>query len=249
MFGGRITTPLATPWATWLVMCLGVLSAGIVHADEALDDLAGRIEYAFYAGDSRSLLHSWQQLEKLQVAEADTAARDSYLNYGRWKAAQLLATSNPEQAQQYAQACADFKPRVKAAAMLATQHALVAACYGMLQTLRPVRRVLYRSDREAALQRALQTNANAPQVLFIAAWLSTHLDTAEKALPLLTRASNSFGAANHPGWGFAETCYLLGKLEQTRGNALAARNALEQALLQAPDYRDAQQLLQSLSLK
>jgi Tfp pilus assembly protein PilF len=57
------------------------------------------------------------------------------------------------------------------------------------------------------------------------------------------------GRSPNLNWGYAETCYLLGKVELERGNVLAARNALEQALLQAPDYRDAQQLLQSLNLK
>lgn len=251
MFRRGTTTKWVTLSATWL-MSLSTLSAGMTaRADEVLDDLTGRIEYAFYAGDSRILLQSWQQLDALQVAAVDAAVRDNYLNYGRWKAAQLLAASDPEQAERYALACVDFKPTLKTGALLATQHALVAACYGMLETLRPVRRVLYRGDREAALQRALQTHAATPQVLFIAAWLSSRLETADKAYPLLTKASNSFGAADNAGrgnagWGYAETCYLLGKLELARGNVLAARNSLEQALVQAPDYRDAQQLLQSL---
>ena len=34
-----------------------------------------------------------------------------------------------------------------------------------------------------------------------------------------------------------------------RGNALAARNMLERALVLAPDYRDARQALQSLNVK
>ncbi len=234
--------------ATSLGACAGMTSA---RADEMLDDLAGRIEYAFYAADSRGLQQGWQQLDKLQVEPADRALRDSYLNYGRWKAAQLLAKDDPAQAQQYAEACTEAKAMSKEGAMLATHHALLAACYGMLETLRPVRRVLYRGDREAELNRALQAGATLPQVQLIAAWLGLQQEAADKALVLLTQALNGVGSVGSSsiGWGYAETCYLLGKLELQRGNALAARNALEQALVHAPDYRDARQLLQSLTLK
>jgi hypothetical protein len=244
-----------------LAACLGTWGTGIstARADEVLDDLVGRIEYAFYAADSRSLQQSWQQLDKLQVEPAERALRDSYLNYGRWKSAQLLAADSPGQAQQYAQACAESRTAAKDAPMRATHQALVAACYGMLETLRPLRRMLYRHDREAALDRALQAAGDNPQVLYIAAWLDLQQESADKAYALLTRAVSGFGALETPApmtartttadWGYAETCYLLGKLEMVRGNALAARNALEQALVQAPDYRDARQLLQSLTLK
>lgn len=237
------------------MLCLGMV-AGMtsVRANEVLDDLAGRIEYAFYAADSRSLQQSWQQLDKLQVEPANNARRDSYLNYGRWKVAQLLAADNPAQAQQFAQDCAESRTTAKDAATLANHQALVAACYGMLEALRPMRRVLYRGDRDAALNQALQAAGKSPQVLLVAAWLGLQQESTDKAYSVLTQAMREFGATQ-PGrsansnWGYTETCYLLGKIELARGNALAARNALEQALLQAPDYRDAQQLLQSLSLK
>ncbi len=243
--------------AVLLVLILGTTGTDLAtaRADEALDDLAGRIEYAFYAADSRSLQQSGQVLEKLQVDPMDSALRDSYLNYGRWKAAQLLATDNPEQARQFAQSCAESRSTARDAPTLALQHALVAACYGMLEFLRPMRRVLYRGNRESALKQALQEGGSAPQVMFIAAWLGLQQDSAENSYSLLTQAMNGFGAVQTSGrattadWGYAETCYLLGKLEMARGDALGARNALEQALVLAPDYRDARQLLQSLTVK
>jgi tetratricopeptide (TPR) repeat protein len=250
---GRIAALLALCGGT---LCTGVSSA---RADEALDDLIGRIEYAFYSADSRSLQQSWQELNNLQVEPADNALRDSYLDYGRWKMAQLLATDNPAQAQQFALACAESRTTAKDASTLATHHALAAACYGMLEMLRPLRRLLYRGDREAALGQALQERGNAPQILFVAAWLGLQQESVDQAYSLLTRALDGFSAIQttgqtvshsaNPDWGYAETCYLLGKLELVRGNTLAARNALEQALVQAPDYRDARLLLQSLNLR
>lgn len=236
--------------------CLAVISLGSTTAlaDETLNDLAGRIEYAFYSADGRSLLQSWQLLEKLQPTSADKELHDSYVNYGRWKLAQLFATNAPDRAQQWAQTCAESKLSSKNTTLLATHQALVAACLGMLEELRPVRRLLYKNDREVAISQALQTAASSAQVRFIAGWLLTKQDAANTGYATLLQALQRFAAtpttqSTNPGWGYAETCYLLGKAEIARGNALAARNTLEQALVLAPDYRDAQQLLPSLQLK
>ncbi|MGC3980841.1 MAG: hypothetical protein QM808_06265 [Steroidobacteraceae bacterium] len=218
-----------------------------VHANEMLDDLTGRIEYAFYAGDARTLQQSVQALEKLQVDASERDLYGSYLNYGRWKLAQLLATTDPNQAQQSAQLCADGYSSVSSAA---TQQALAAACLNVLETLRPLRGVLYRRERDAAITHAVQTGSKTLEVQFVAAWLATKnaRQDASAGYTAIKQVVAQYSAAS-ASWGHAEACYLLGQAELVRGDKLAARNALEQALVLAPDYRDARQLLQSLSLK
>jgi tetratricopeptide (TPR) repeat protein len=236
-------------------MAVNFLCIAAVHAEEDLRDLAGRIEYSYYAADGRGLQ---QSLDALAQLADDTSERDllnSYLNYGRWKLSQLLAKSDPDRAQDAAEACADSKTNSKQAAARATSHALVAACLDMLGELRPLRKVLYRGRRDDALTEARQSGATIAQVQFIAAWISGRKNETLQADAELKRALTQYDQAetaagsSDAGWGHAEAAYLLGKSHAARGDTLAARNALEQALILAPDYREAQLLLRSLTLK
>jgi tetratricopeptide (TPR) repeat protein len=236
-------------------LAAGVLGASSVHADEQLDDLAGRIEYAFYSGDSASLQQDLQSMEKLEVAPGDHEQYSNYLNYGRWKLAQLLAHDNSAQAQKQAERCADADLAGKPGILLAMQQAVRAACLGTLEQLRPLRSALYHGSRTTALEQAQLASAKSPEVQFVTAWLALRKDHPDSAYALLTNAVEHYAAAEteaHPGvprWGYAEACYWLGRAEMARGNALAARNMLERALVLAPDYRDAHQALQSLNVK
>jgi tetratricopeptide (TPR) repeat protein len=243
--------------AKQLVGCMAINGLCVVaaHADEQLSDLAGRIEYAYYAADARSLLQSVNALEHLTDVGAQRDLVSSYLNYGRWKLSQLLLTSDPVRAEQAADACSDSKTSSKQLSSQATHHALVAACLEMLVELRPLRKVLYRSRRDSEMADAKRSGATIAQVQFIAAWLSSGKNDAAQAdadlklaLAQFDQAETAAGSSD-AGWGHAEAAYLMGKSLATRGNALAARNALEQALVLAPDYREAQQLLRSLTLK
>lgn len=245
----------AFKWAMLGCLAVNGLCIAVAHADEDLRDLAGRVEYSYYAADVRGLQQSLDALAKLSgdVPTADLA--ESYLNYGRWKLSQLLAKNDSGRAAELAETCADTKPASKNAANLATQHALVAACLEMLGELRPLRRILYRNHRDAELAAAQQTGSAVAQVQFIAAWIASRLNeptspnaALKQALAQFDVAETAAGSSNS-GWGHAEACYLQGKAESARGDLLAARNALEQALVLAPDYRDAQQLLRSLTLK
>jgi Tfp pilus assembly protein PilF len=52
-----------------------------------------------------------------------------------------------------------------------------------------------------------------------------------------------------PDWGHAEALTLLGAQYLQRGDPLAARDALERALVIAPDFREAQNLLQTAATR
>jgi Tfp pilus assembly protein PilF len=70
----------------------------------------------------------------------------------------------------------------------------------------------------------------------------------ERALVKLRRAVAAFeleraGAEQLPGWGAAEAYLLLARDLLDHGEALGARDALEHALLIAPDYAQARGLM------
>ena len=75
-------------------------------------------------------------------------------------------------------------------------------------------------------------------------------DMAETALERWRTVVAKFEAAppsqpGKPDWGHAEALTLLGQSYLKRGEMVAARDVLERALVLAPDYRQAQKLLQT----
>ncbi len=230
------------------------VSAEPVQEQARLDDLAGQIEYAFYAQERMHLQQAVQTLEGMVAADNSPAAR-LWLNYGRWKSAQLSARTVASAAADVATRCAGTSWSDKEPVIVqAMGHALNAACAELLAELQPLRAVFHRRDRQRELQQALILGPKQAQVHFIAAWIAQHNGDSKPAYESLQRAALLYddhdAAVGDLGeWGQAEMFYLLGKLDIDRHDSLAARNALERALVLAPDYRDAAVLIKTLSVQ
>lgn len=214
-----------------------------------MSDLSARIEYAFYASDPAALRQALNSLVKLAGDDARDDLQLSSINYGRWKLAQLLASTNADEAGRLAESCVSAIP-VKPTA---EHSALAAACFAMLEELRPLRRVWYRGEREQRLKQALTLAPKNSQVQLVAAWIKTAREPDSQTTYAELKATvAAFGADNEsleePQWGQAEAWYLLGKAELSRHDTLAARNALERASVIAPDYRAAQELLKKINV-
>lgn len=235
----------------WAFATAVVLSS--VRSAEAQDaervDLAARIEYAYYTADIASLQRDLTAYEKLSGQGGDELG---YLNYGRWKFAQLVLAAKRkdliDSAATQAQRCNEAPSTKLDNSVQATQLALASACALMLERLRPLRAVLYRGERRAHLEQAMQLGAEVAQVQLIQGWQAVIVDAARTERMALLRAAVARyeDTAAATGWGYAEALYLLAAEEQQQGNTLAARDALESTLVQAPDYRDARQLMQQL---
>src|SRR5438067_1132676 len=101
--------------------------------------------------------------------------------------------------------------------------------------------------------RALRLAARNPRVLLIDAMSDYQLapergGDKERALAKLRQAVAAFeleraGTEQLPGWGAAEAYLLLARDLLDHGEALGARDALEHALLIAPDYAQARRLM------
>src|SRR5437016_5906188 len=101
--------------------------------------------------------------------------------------------------------------------------------------------------------RALRLAACNPRVLLIDAMSDYQLapergGDKERALAKLRQAVAAFeleraGTEQLPGWGAAEAYLLLARDLLDHGEALGARDALEHALLIAPDYAPARRLM------
>jgi tetratricopeptide (TPR) repeat protein len=230
---------------------------------EEIEDTAGRIQYAWFTGEARELESALTEMEALETDATLRGLRAYYLAYGRWRLAQLYAHAATEgssasarsQASSAAQACARHaQEAVVADARNADAYAIQAICPAYAMTfagaLRGGRREGRPSCRTGALRTANSLEPGNPRVLLIdrlcmgepasADEMRKVVEAFESAPPRTSRA---------PDWGHAEALALLGQSYLTSGDALAARDALERALVIAPDYREAQELLQTAAVR
>lgn len=196
-----------------------------------------------------------QALAALETNDDFAVLQQNQLDYGRWKLAQLSGPSNSAQAQELAEECVDSKLPAKTPSASAALHlALHAACLSELAQQRPVRSFIYRRERDSVFSQALKLDGKSVQVRLVGSWLKyssrEQLDSVElNSLVAAYDKAASGELTDNVLWGQAEACFLLGQAEMEKGNVLAARNALERAILLAPEYPAAQALLRSLTVK
>lgn len=100
------------------------------------------------------------------------------------------------------------------------------------------------------MRTALTLGAENPRVQFINAFCSPVGEGDPGTVDRWRAVVTLFEAAppsepGKPDWGHAEALTLLGESYLKRGEMVAARDVLERALVLAPDYRQAQKLLQT----
>jgi tetratricopeptide (TPR) repeat protein len=253
-----------------VVAITACLAMGSAHSDPTaeLDDAAARLQYAFYTADSRHLEDVLALVDRLEVPSTLAAMKEYYAAYGHWKLAQLYsddsardggsASARRSAANKAAQSCvkhgeAAFKlePRMDEA------YAIHAVCAAFGAGLRPSDKSSSAGCvRSKSLQMALQLGADNPRVMLIEAVCmggggsasSTALfDKLREVIKAFESAAPS--RPGKPDWGQAEALVLLGQSYLQRGDSLAARDVIERALVLAPDYRKAQELLQAAATR
>lgn len=225
-----------------------------------LDDAAARIQYAFFTADPRQLEAALGLLDRLDASGALIAMKEYYAAYGNWKLAQLhveelgrgRAPGAKSAAGKAAQACVKHgEAAVKADPRLEEAHAIYAVCASYGSGLNPLGQPSFGGcARSKALHTAQQLAPDNPRIKLIEA-ICLGEDAAGSAalFDKLRETLRAFESAppsrpGRPDWGQAEALVLLGQNYLQHGDALAARDAIERALVLAPDYRKAQELLQ-----
>ena len=227
-----------------------------------LDDAAARMQYAFFTADARSLENVLSLVQEFEAEAASKAIKSYQLAYGYWKLAELYAQAAEEdrsnrsasgQASKAARACSEHaRAAVEDAPQLAEAYAIRAACEDMPQGflrlggLRPGS-----CARSRELKHALSQAPQNPRVLFVEA-LCTGEQNAAAELAHWQKVAEAFAEAaptrpGMPDWGHAEALTLLAEHHLQRGNFVAARDAVERALVIAPDYHAAQMLLETIA--
>ena len=246
-------------WRAGLAL-LAILGAG-VHADAThWRDIESRIQYGYYTEDSRALQTLQQALSE---DDAHDPLRGYYAALVAWRLALLATQNSPAEgraaAAPLAERCVKELDGVLAAqADFAEGFALRAACQeppaaagGGLHL--PFAGHGARKD----IERALALAPHNPRVLLIDALgdyelPSTQGGNRERALVKLRQAVAAFevergGPEPVPGWGAVEAYLYLARDLMDHGDAVSARDALEHALLLAPDYRQARRLMAKIA--
>jgi tetratricopeptide (TPR) repeat protein len=238
---------------------LTLLTYGAPHAakNEVLDDLSARVQFDFYAGDARALQLDLQALKQLEVDPEQVILRQYYLAYGYFRLAEIGGDKDRSSARKLANTCIDLagdivdqeskrvtpRERARLNTLYAELWAIRGAC-GSLETelsLLPETSMSSNKARKSATALA----PNNPRVKLLAAIheskrakTNQEFVSANKLLLDVTQlfASPPPADAELPDWGQADAWAWLGQSYLKLGDRIAARNALEQSLVLAPDY-------------
>jgi tetratricopeptide (TPR) repeat protein len=230
-------------------VCLAFAAAGGVAlaSEEDWLDVEGRIQYGFYTEDARALGDLADQLTRGEAAQEPL--REYYAGLANYRLALVLSSRNKGRAREAVEQCVDsLDAALKNEADFAPALALQSACLRTLSVLKPWN-PLAGSRSSGQLEKAVKLAPKDPRVLMLAAVENMDGDKIDDAsLARLKKAAAAFeaerqGVDRTPGWGAAEAYTYLGRGYLGRGDVLAARDALERALLIAPDFVMARRLL------
>jgi hypothetical protein len=256
------------------VAALACVSAS-AHAEDWAD-VEGRIQYAYYTDDARALGGMLNSLNpKLGEGEQESAAADAgtrayFRALAQYRLAQVLSTSKKSQARDAIDDCGsevdkalEALPKVPigldetpaAQHQRAEAYALGTAC-----TLagREMSSIPFGGGRIGSrIDEAVRLEPKNPRVRLVEAL--TAFDRAGKdaaaraaAVQKLRTVTAMFEAARAaasttPEWGAAEAYAFLGRALFDQRDVVGAREALEHALLIAPDYAFARRLMAQIT--
>lgn len=241
--------------AVCLVTFLAGATAGAWGADTARLDIESRIQYAYYTEDT----HALQSLaDSLNAETKADALHGYYVGLASYRLALLAAERAPDRAKSLLERCAaGLEDSLKIQSDSAEALALESACLNRLSGLKPLGAPLSGLRSNTQMRRALELAPKNPRVLLLdavelyerAAGSGAGKDNARSKLQQAVAAFEveREGPEPVPGWGAAEAYTFLARSYLDSGDAIAARGALEHALLMAPDFALAHRLLRRIT--
>lgn len=249
-------------WPVCLAISMLLVVAAPIPAETLgqLADAEARLQYAFLTADMRAVEQVLEEIEHYTPAESVAPLKAYQLAYGHWTLAQLhaqavrdgrresagMGTKAARRCVQHARTARMLNPR------MAEAYALEAVCNGMPRSFLRLGALRGSCSRSRLLRTALSLEPQNPRVLLIDAMCNTSADEAAN-LARWHGVVEAFGQrlsrSGIPGWGEPEALVMLGEHHLRRGELLAAREAIERALLLAPDYRAARELIEALAAR
>ncbi len=242
-----------------VIASVALLSAARAESLEELDDAAARMQYAFYTGDARALEEVVMLMERTEAGAGLAALKSYQLAYGHWRLAEVHAAAGAADrsrsgartaAVRAAQACARHaRAAVVADGRMAEAYAIHAVCDAFSPAVAEAG-TQKRSCNARSLRTALSITSDNPRIGLIEAMcVNRTYDPEDLRSVVAAFEAAPPRTAGEPDWGHAEVLAMLGNAYLMRGEPVAARDALERALVIAPDYRRAQELLQTAATR
>ncbi|MET0657643.1 MAG: hypothetical protein ABW110_05730 [Steroidobacteraceae bacterium] len=234
-----------------------LLACAPAHADASaeLDDAAARMQYAYYTRDERALRAGLSDVERMSVPDTEQVWRDYQLGVGYWRLAEL-SRSGPASArlrilsrcEEHLDAAARLRPALTEAKAVRGLCAVERSSARASSAHAPKTACSHQTD----IVKAFELAPRNPRVLYVQAVCALQEGDPARALEHARQASAAFeqaplDAEEHSTWGQAETCVLVAQLLLKQGDRAAARDRVEQALVLAPDYVAARELLSQIA--
>jgi hypothetical protein len=240
---------------SYLAIALALLPGGAWGAETNWLDVESRIQYGYYTEDPRALAGV---MELLAPAESDSAFKRYYAGLANYRLTQLTSARDKGRAKAAAEACVDNVDQALGIQKdFADALALESACLDVLAGLEAWRTPFAASKSGSQIEKARHLGPKNPRVLLLDAvevYERPKASAADKdrALRGFQQAAAAFEAERQetehvPGWGAAEAYVYLAKCQLDRGATLDARDALERALLIAPEFAEARRLMTKIT--
>jgi tetratricopeptide (TPR) repeat protein len=236
---------------SWVITPALLLPLPLGAAETNWLDVESRIQYGYYTEDPRSLANV---MEVLSAADTASTPKSYYAGLANYRLTQLALTKDKSRAKDSAEACVkSLDQALKIQKDYPEALALQSACLDVLSALEAWRTPFASSKSGAQIEKARHLAPQNPRVLLLDAlelYERPKSSEAERdqALGGFKKAAAAFEAERQetehtPSWGGAEAYLYLGKCYLDRGAALEARDALERALLIAPEFAEARRLM------
>jgi tetratricopeptide (TPR) repeat protein len=241
--------------ARGLAIGLALLPLGVRGAEANWLDIESRIQYGYYTEDPRSLAGV---MDLLAPSDTESASKSYYAGLANYRLTQLMEPRDRSRAKETAEACVhSLDGALKINKDFADALALQSACLDVLAALDAWRTPFAASRSGTQIEKARHLAPRNPRVLLldaVAVYDQPKGSAADKdrALNGFKKATAAFEAERQetehaPGWGAAEAYVYLGRCYLDRGATLEARDALERALLIAPEFAEARRLMAKIT--
>ena len=206
-------------------------------------DAAARIDYGWLTGDTAMIRAARESLEG-----QDAEIWSTYLRaYAAYRTAELLVAHGRSPGPELERCDREASRAASDEAVEVEAELVLAACAALSAREEPLRAVLHTRRFRQALTRALEIDGDNPRLALVRLRYTSPVEVSAEAVVAGFRASR--GRYAFPDWGEAEALVLLGEQRLSDGDRRAARDLVEEALLIAPDYGQAQALLRSLEAR
>ena len=219
----------------------------------------GRIESGYFQQDAAGLAGLAATLSAGSGPAISAGKEEEWRSYYSALVAYrlaLLARNDANRAWPFTQRCVDELDRTLVLdAGSAEALALQSACYALQSHLDPWRAPFAAELSRSRSDKALKLAPDNPRVLLLGSLAARDRPAFfggdnQRAFVLLQRAVSVFEGRSAPAalprWGAADAFTDLAEDYLGRGEALAARNVLERALLLAPDFTHARRLMAAI---